>query len=246
MGDARPATHPIEQVQFCDCETGQSFQRLMERKQAEHAAFIDATLQLQQQALERRFNATIPAKYHGLTIEGLSALNDGDKARTIAAATLYRDTGTLTKGGRTWHSIVLEGPCGTGKTTVAYDIAKARVNAGRSVLATTWANLYARIKSTYGGDGDAERIVMDAQRADVLVLDDLGQLVGDGVAQAGPDQLDKLKQIIDWRFGNNLQTVITTNLSRDQLRRVYGEPIAGRIIEDCAWLTMGGQDLRMR
>lgn len=231
----------------CDCRAGQMLKQHKERMAASFTEFKQCTIEANQQALQRRFMAAIPPKYLSYDLDGLKALHEGNERiqQVIQAVEWYMGNGYVpSQANGNKHSILLHGPCGSGKTSLAFEVAKVRIREQRMVLATPWGKLYNRIKAEYKRDGNAEQVVQNVANVDFLMLDDLGSFVGGDLMAAKPDQQDRLKAILEHRIWHGLPTVITSNMSIGQIQAVWGEPIGGRIFEEFAILEMSGRDLR--
>ena len=74
----------------------------------------------------------------------------------------------------------------------------------------------------------------------LLILDDLG-------AEKTTDwALQSLYIIINKRLSEELQTIITSNLSLDELRDKIGDRIASRIAGMCKIVKLTGRDRRLK
>jgi hypothetical protein len=172
------------------------------------------------------------------------ALADFDPAeRQVAGAFL---AGTLTgPRGRPATGLLLVGPTGTGKTTLAALIARDRLAAGVPVLWVDYTGLIKTIQATYGradADPSAEDIIHEAQSVPLLVVDDLGR-----PHRLGPETEDRIEiiwQIVAARNAARLPTIYTTNMSIDDLATQLGPRIASRIEGDCQTHRMDGIDHR--
>jgi DNA replication protein DnaC len=108
--------------------------------------------------------------------------------------------------------LVLQGGYGCGKTHLAAAIANFAVSVGMPTLFLTIPDLLDTLRFTYDDptatfEGRFEQI----REAGLLVLDDFGTQNATAWAQ------EKLFQIINYRYINRLPTVVTTNLSMDQI-----------------------------
>jgi DNA replication protein DnaC len=125
--------------------------------------------------------------------------------------------------------LIITGGYGCGKTHLAAAIANAQIEAGNKVLFVTAPDLLDHLRSAFGptgGDEESYDTRFDEVRnTPLLILDDLG--IESPTAWA----VEKLYQILNYRYTARLPTVITTNRSLDDLEqrlrsRLYDREIA--------------------
>lgn len=120
--------------------------------------------------------------------------------------------------------LVLMGSHGTGKTHLAVAIANFRLDHGRPAVFIVVPDLLDRLRATFSPTSDVsyDELFESARTAPLLILDDLG------AHSSTPWAQEKLYQIFNERYNRRLQTVITTNLTLDQmdarLRSRLGDP----------------------
>ena len=108
--------------------------------------------------------------------------------------------------------LLLQGGYGAGKTHLAAAIANYAVGIGVPTLFLTVPDLLDSLRFSYAGDDTSfEERFNDIRGARLLVLDDFG------TQNATPWAQEKLFQIINYRYINRLPTVVTTNLSLDEI-----------------------------
>lgn len=235
-GNQTPHNGPITEVRFCSCKYGVHLRaQNQERLVAE-----------QQRRLNQVFvNAGIPERYSDLTIETLRerSTDDADKLQAIEAVQAFVNDGFLVdqRTGKAKTSVILTGEPGMGKTGLMTAVLRSYLEQGRSAL---WVELYDfldQIRQGYN-DGTATQRMEQAQRADVVLLDDFGD-----ADRSGPETDDRRRlvyQFINWRHNNGLPTLITTNLTGQGLAEQFGARTFERIVEMCYWIKVGGKNLR--
>ena len=109
--------------------------------------------------------------------------------------------------------LILVGPSGSGKTHLAAAIASERLSHGYPAFFITVADLLDHLRSTFSPNSDiAYDMFFDQMRnAPLLILDDLG------TQTATPWSKEKLDQLLNHRFSNELPTVITTSTPVQEL-----------------------------
>lgn len=194
----------------------------------------------------------VPPRYKGKGLDNLEGY-DGEKEQVNLSLSL---------GG----SIYLSGSPGTGKTHMAVGLmwqwlrnhlrVEQRGDGGMVVWGVNFKlgdpqyiptfisvpELYAEIKDTFDGKGGvSERTVMNHYAtAAFLVLDDIG------AEQMTDWKRATLYSLIDRRYRDMRQSVITSNMSLDDLASHVDDRIASRIVEMGAVITMTGPDHRLK
>ena len=108
--------------------------------------------------------------------------------------------------------LVMMGTYGCGKTHLAAAIANTCVEYGMNTLFLTVPDLLDWLRYSYGSTSSSfEQRFEEIRNVGLLVLDDLG--AQNATQWAG----EKLFQIIDYRYSRKLPTVVTTNLSHEDL-----------------------------
>lgn len=141
-------------------------------------------------------------------------------------------------------NVNLIGRTGTGKTLLAADTAARVAKRGYNVIFLTSFDLNNRFLEYHSLFSAERAALMNALvAADLLVIDDLGaeQLFRNVTA---PYLLNLLSE----RNLKNVSTIITSNLSCDELRSRYGERVFSRIFDKrlSATISFGGRDDRLK
>ena len=138
----------------------------------------------------------------------------------------------------------LQGGTGLGKTYLAACIARVVADKGFSVCyesASAALDYYETAKfsrDTQEGDAAAVR-VRRMQDCDLMILDDLGTEMITPMSQSA------LYTLINTRLVNGKKTIISTNLSREQLQKKYTPQICSRIAGEFTALPFVGRDIRL-
>lgn len=146
----------------------------------------------------------IPKLYSGCTLEN------------------YEGNEKLVKDLQEIHSdgIILRGPTGCGKTHLAI----AMIRADARAYFITVPDLLLKIRGSFsGGEHSEEEIVRRYSELPALVLDDLGS------EKASEFSIAALYLILDRRIRDCRRTIITTNLSQDDIEKIFGARISSRL-----------------
>ncbi len=108
--------------------------------------------------------------------------------------------------------LVIQGHYGCGKTHLAAAVANFVVDIGVPTLFLTVPDLLDSLRFSYNNpESSFEERFEDIRRCPLLIMDDFG------TENATPWAKEKLFQILNYRYINNLPLLITTNLSLNQL-----------------------------
>jgi DNA replication protein DnaC len=179
------------------------------------------------------------------TLNEYKAVTDSQKAAKKRAAEYI-----MNFDGRT--GLCFMGKPGVGKSHIGASIAKAVAkqkienDMWRTSIFISMPRLLTEIKSTYNRESDRTEmdILRGLQRADLLVIDDLGAERFDENDKGGKWSKAKLFEIADSRAGK--ATIFTTNYTFAELIAMYGERDFGRMMENVEPVKMDGQDYRLR
>ena len=139
-------------------------------------------------------------------------------------------------------NLLLIGPTGTGKTHISTAIARELIHKGYDVIYDSTQNIIAdfeadKFKSGYTKSEDLSEKYLDCT---LLIMDDLGTEFSNQFT------VSALYNLLNTRQNRGLATVISTNLSPDELARKYEDRIYSRIIGGTSKiLPFEGKDRRV-
>ena len=138
-------------------------------------------------------------------------------------------------------NLLLRGGPGLGKTFLSACIARVVAEKGFSVVYESSGHAFEAFeekKFSRFDDTQAELRVSRMLTCDLMILDDLG------TEMPGAFATSALYYLLNTRIGENRSTIISTNLSEDELRRRYSAQIASRIEGEFHNLEFSGRDIR--
>ena len=142
-------------------------------------------------------------------------------------------------------NLLLSGGTGLGKTFLSGCVAREVSRGGHSVVYDTAINVFAAFETKkFTRDLGEEKQARDDTRrylgCDLLILDDLGSELTTPMVQAS------LYELVNSRIQADKRTIISTNLSMEQITARYTPQIASRIGGLFRELTFYGEDIRMK
>ena len=143
-----------------------------------------------------------------------------------------------------FNNLFLSGAPGLGKTFLSACIARTVSENGFSVVYDTAVNIFSRFEDKkFSRDADDTREARDETRrylsCDLLILDDLGSEMTTPFVQSA------LYTLINSRLTADRRTVISSNLSMEDVRRRYAPQIASRLEGEYRVLPFFGEDIRL-
>ena len=143
-----------------------------------------------------------------------------------------------------YRNLFLTGAPGLGKTFLSACIARTVSERGYSVVYDTAVNIFARFEEQkFARDQEEARDARDETRrylqCDLLILDDLGSEMTTPFVQSA------LYTLINGRLTAQRRTVISSNLSMDEVRRRYSAQSASRLEGEYRVLPFYGEDIRL-
>lgn len=140
-------------------------------------------------------------------------------------------------------NLLFQGGTGLGKTFLSACVARVVASRGFSVCYDTAASALENYelakfqRDTREGEAAALRIKR-MESCDLMILDDLGTEMPAPMAQSA------LYTLVNNRLVNGKKTIVSTNLSNDELSRRYTPQIASRILGEFQCLPFVGTDIR--
>ena len=142
------------------------------------------------------------------------------------------------------HNLLLSGGTGLGKTFLSGCIAREVSGHGYSVVYDTAISLFSTFEAKkFSRDLGQERQARDDTRrylnCDLLILDDLGSELTTPLAQS------TLYEVVNSRLQGGKHTIISTNLSMEQIGARYTPQVVSRLAGAYQELTFYGDDIRL-
>lgn len=135
-------------------------------------------------------------------------------------------------------SLYFCGRTGLGKTHLSLAIANEAIKKGYNVVYGSVINFLNKLEREKFGRTDSFETEDILIGADLLILDDLGAEFSSAVA------MSSLYNIINSRIARGVPTIISSNLSFDELKSRYPESIVSRIIGTFVTVVFVGDDIR--
>lgn len=134
-------------------------------------------------------------------------------------------------------SLLLSGGTGLGKTFLSAAIARAVADSGYAVVYETAGRVFSDFEAEkFGGGGAGTAKYL---RCDLLILDDLG------TEMTTQFTLSALYSLVNGRLLAGLPTIISTNLTTNEIRQRYTPQIASRLLGTYELLLFAGNDIRL-
>ncbi|HPU63895.1 MAG TPA: ATP-binding protein [Mobilitalea sp.] len=143
------------------------------------------------------------------------------------------------------ENLLFIGNTGVGKTFLANCIAKELLDRGYTVIYLTAFRLFDILEKYKFGKEEEDSLIASDQfdyilDCDLLIIDDLGTELNNSFTTS------QLYHIINERLLRQKSTIISTNLSLDNLLTIYSERIYSRIISNYSIRRIIGDDIRLR
>ena len=138
-----------------------------------------------------------------------------------------------------FKNLFLSGAPGLGKTFLSACIARTVSDQGHSVVYTSAADALAQFEDRkFSRDAEAKDETRRYLNCDLLILDDLGCELTTQFVQSA------LYTLINSRLAAGLHTVVSSNLTMDEISQRYSPQIASRLAGEYHVLYFFGEDIR--
>lgn len=188
--------------------------------------------------LQRENFDTFSLDYYSRENDGKHPFSPYENADNI----LLRSRRFVDEFDHTRPGILIYGGTGLGKTFISNCIAKALLDKGHTVLYLSSINLFENILSEVimnnSRDKSRQMTYEYIFNCDLLIIDDLGTEMTNSFVQS------QLFEIINTRRNKSLSTLISTNLSKNELQERYSERTMSRIVADFIVFNFYGEDIR--
>lgn len=141
-----------------------------------------------------------------------------------------------------YHNLFFYGKVGTGKSFLSNCVAKELIESGHSVIyfsATSLFDLLSKYSFDYRNKEDQRERYTDLYQCDLLIIDDLGTEMANQFVNS------QLFSLLNERHMGKKATLISTNLSLEELRNRYSDRIFSRITSHYELCKMTGPDIRL-
>jgi DNA replication protein DnaC len=175
--------------------------------------------------------AGVPPRYISCSFDNFKVAKENEWVVRVCKSYTLDPTGNL----------LLYGRCGTGKTHMAIAITRELLLECRKVLFTSMADLIFELKKTFRNKAEntEEELMVQYLECEYLVVDDFGiEKTTEWVQQTANFLICK-------RDNNNMPTIVTSNLSPDDIGNTYGDRVASRLIGDYGAIHSTGPDYRL-
>jgi DNA replication protein DnaC len=176
----------------------------------------------------RRSRCHLPERLRGQLLEHFSARSGQGAA--VAAASEWASQ-------KAAHGLMLTGPTGTGKTSIAAAACWTRLERWPCAYASV-ARTMARLGASFTDEGRAEA---------VRVLTGAGAVVLDDLDKCRPTDYgrEQLFAAVDAREQAEAPLLVTTNLTPSEIGEQFGDALMSRLAGYCRVVEVGGDDQRL-
>jgi DNA replication protein DnaC len=136
--------------------------------------------------------------------------------------------------------LLFTGPVGSGKTFLAVSIANELMLHNCQVLFLVVPDLLDELRAAYKSEVNELDLLDTARTVPILILDDLG------AHNYTEWTRNRLYSIINYRMNELLPTIVTTNLSLDEMEDYLGSRTTSRLVQMSRIFRLNSEDIRLR
>ena len=182
----------------------------------------------------------IPRRYYDMDFEWLRKYGSFPKENSEAYAVVKHYVDNLEANLKSGKGLILRGPAGTGKTSIAVSLLKEVIALGKSCVMISMPNLLDTMLSLSKGDNVAFMNYEQKLRSiPLLLLDDFGAEYSKSEWVA-----TKVDSIIIDRYNNMRSIILTTNYSENWTKDHYSQRIYDRLRGEYAEAIFFGESHR--
>ena len=137
------------------------------------------------------------------------------------------------------ENILMTGGTGLGKTHLSLAIANEVLKKGCPVVYDSIINILRNIEKEHFSYEHSSAVIDSIMNAGLLIIDDLGTEYQTNFYSS------TIYNILDSRINYNLPTIISTNLSYNEIKRRYEPRVASRLLTKYRLLSFMGKDVRL-
>ena len=162
-------------------------------------------------------------------------------ARANAEIALERSQNFVQNFKQKGGNLLLLGRTGCGKTFLSNCVAKALLDQGISVIYFTSSELFRVFEEqTFKKKASSEELHDHIFDCDLLIIDDLGTEFQNSFTTS------RLFQCLNERLLRSKSTIISTNLSLEELRDTYSDRVFSRVSSNYEVIRLIGNDIRIK
>ncbi len=139
----------------------------------------------------------------------------------------------------TGKSILMEGGTGLGKTHLSLAIAQRVIDRGFGVIYCSAPNILTVLEKEHFSRDPVSKTLRHLEECDLLILDDLGTEFTTQFTTSC------IYNLINTRLSREKPTIVNTNLSLYELKKIYSERFVSRMIGEHIYLEFIGEDVRI-
>ncbi|MBO5106474.1 MAG: ATP-binding protein, partial [Clostridia bacterium] len=175
------------------------------------------------------------SRFDNFSLDYYSGENKDAMEKIFASAKKYAENVSLKS-----ESLLFFGETGLGKTHISLAIAAAALEKGMGVVYSPVQNLIQKLEKEHFSYNSDTPILDDVLECDLLILDDLGTEFSTAYSQS------LIYNIINTRILTAKPTIISTNLTMEELANKYHDRVASRIIGSYNIKKFCGSDVRQQ